>query len=241
MALSTQSSSGYLTKLSTCKTSPKYSFRGKPNGYTPNTSPGPGAYGEYNGPQKTDKFRAGPSHGFGTSPRDKANASANPGPGAYEATAQPHTAWTGAPKGSGFTKAPRSPTQTHRELNPVPGPGSYNAGLDKMMGTNGPKYSTSPKAAERRPNGNPGPGAYTFDNESYVAASQKRPQSPKFGFALSPREVRKGEIQPGPGAYSASADLRGPRYSMPGRYQRRPAADSPGPGAYESNVTTFGY
>jgi len=239
MSLASSPSAGYLTKLSTCKTSPKFSFGGRPSISSKYETPGPGSYGEESlakSPSAT-KFRLGPSHVFGTAERLRKANNANPGPGAY----QPQDPRKDISASRGFGKSPRQSVQSARELNP--GPGAYNPATDKALGSTGPKYSASPRPAERRMADTPGPGAYKYDPETMVAHSQQaRPRSPQWGFSTSPREGRQGALSPGPGAYNNShKDLAGPKYTMRTKQSKKPLPGSPGPGAYDSNVTSFGY
>mmetsp|Transcript_86894 Transcript_86894/g.225750 ORF Transcript_86894/g.225750 Transcript_86894/m.225750 type:complete len:234 (+) Transcript_86894:66-767(+) len=223
----------YATALSTCKSSPKFSFRGRPGNTSKNDTPGPGAYSHPS--PAMDKYNAQPSHGFGTAQRDRTSAAGVPGPGQYK----PHD-----PRvitiARCFGTSPRQSIQPARVT--TVGPGQYNSAEDKTMGSFGPKYSAAPRPAERRSHDTPGPGAYHYESDQMVASSQqRRPRSPKWGFGTSPRDNRSMPGSPGPGAYNSENDMAGPKFTMRSKWDRKQVNDTPGPGAYDSNVTCFGY
>merc|ERR1719191_1278698 len=119
-------SSPMITTLSNVKKNPKWSLQGKAKETRPSTTPGPGAYSA-----STPAFSSSPKFGFGTSPRDKMNTSANPGPGQYT----PHDPRNvSIQAGFGTSMRKNAPSVT------VPGPGAYS--LSSYIGAESPKYST---------------------------------------------------------------------------------------------------
>jgi len=229
-------STRHATALSTCKSSPKFSFRGRPSGGPASTTPGPGAY---SAPSPTaDKYKPQPSNGFGTAVRDRSMAANVPGPGQY----RPQDPRREVTVARGFGTSPRQSVQPSRAT--AIGPGQYYSSDvdDKTFGASGPKYTAAPRPAERRSFDTPGPGAYQYEPDQMVASCQhKRPGSPKWGFGTSPRDTRSTATSPGPGAYKSEADGAGPKFTMRSKWERRHVVDTPGPGAYDSNVTCFGY
>jgi len=216
-------SAEYLTSLSSVKTSPKWTFRGKPGSFRTVETPGPGAYGSLS-PSKA-RFVGNPSYGFGTSPREGNRPQTAPGPGQYS-PADPRA----VSSKYGFGTSGRQ--KQGRPSNPGPGAYTHNA----PMGSEGPKYSAAPRREGKRVPDVPGPGAYQ-STEATISALQQ----PKYGFGTSPREVRSAPCTPGPGAYAAGDALSGPKYTISTRKDNARALDSPGPGAYCGAHTTFGY
>jgi len=226
-------------RLSTVKTSPKFSFSGRPENLTKAPSPGPGAY---NAVPEKDKYAQAPSHGFGRSPRLQKSASAVPGPGQYEPSL-PRT--SSARPGSGFGTSPRANQMPLRSTNP--GPGSYDQMYTKTMGQDGPRHAMSFRHQNKAPAFTPGPGAYECPPDAVAHASQRksspRVHSPRWGFGTSQRATSpRSAGSPGPGAYSGrvSTGANGPKFSISPKRDSKKIADTPGPGAYESNFVTIG-
>lgn len=224
----------FATALSTCKSSPRFSFRGRPGDASKTNTPGPGAYSHAS--PVSDRFSTQPRHGFGTAQRDRATDKGVPGPGQYK----PHETRKGT-VAAGFGKSPRQSVQPGRST--AIGPGHYHSDVEKTMGTSGPRYTAAPRPAERRAHETPGPGAYQCESDQVVASSQQgRPRSPKWGFGTSPRDHPSRAVSPGPGTYNSENDLAGPKFTMRPKWDRKRASssDTPGPGAYDSNLTCFG-
>ena len=199
--------------------------------------PGAGAYEVAGGPGPGG-FR------FGTEPRragiDSLPAAADgPGPGAYEAG----DAWRAGPGGVFGREAarPESAAEAHRRR--VPGPGTYDPGLDP-----GPAVSftraappSSLDAAAARGAGLPGPGEYD--------AAEGGP-GPAVSIGRAAREMhpeaRGQALRPGPGQYTLRKDLdeewaarAGPRapggvIGAEGRFGPEARKSVPGPGHYEA-------
>ena len=111
----------------------------------------------------------------------------------------------------------------HEDIQPVPGPGSYNLNID----IGGPKYQIS--RAERYFNkkyASPGPGAYDIKKEE---------DTPSYTMNSRRSFSSHAEI-PGPGAYSPSIRYNTIKYSI-GRSEHFKVSikDTPGPGTYSPN------
>lgn len=221
MKVAGSQSSPMITNLSNVKKQPKWSLQGKAKEHRPSTTPGPGAYSS-----STPAFPSSPKFGFGTSPRDKMNASAVPGPGQYT----PHDPRNVSSQ-AGFGTSARK----NAPLVTVPGPGAYS--LNSSMGADTPKYSAAPRRSDRAGAGTPGPGAYQ-PSDKFSAEVRA---DPKWGFGTCPRDNPKNSQAPGPGTYSSLSNSSGPAYSMAARQQRAKYPDLPGPGAYGAASTQFGY
>lgn len=232
-------SSEHLTRFSGVKTSPKWSFRGKPNNDIHKETPGPGQYA--NPDSQNVKHASSSRYGFGTSPRNLIRPQTAPGPGEYSPS-DPRQRRSG---GYGFGTSVRAGMKHQSET--TPGPGSY-AHADRL-GVEGPKYSQSSKRSGHKSPEVPGPGAY-HQAAAPVAdlnASALLPQaqrSPKWGFGTSPRQGYIAGGTPGPGAYEHKPEVAkssGPKYSMKGRTDARRTTETPGPGTYGGALTQFGY
>lgn len=217
-----------MTSLSTVKTSPKWSFKGKSDYDRIQKTPGPGAYAATT---EGYKFNAPSRVVFGTSHRESGRAGASPGPGQYSPD-------------MGNTVRPRSPTfgfGSSRRAGPggkisTPGPGAYEH--KSRMGAEGAKYSVSARRGENRANVTPGPGAY---HPSDTNLSQLEGTA-KWSFGTSNRESANNRVTPGPGAYEPATKLgRGPSYSMKPRRENRNPGSGPGPGSHGGVITQFGY
>lgn len=158
------------------------------------------------------QLSSGTRVGFGTSVRQGLSSRIrSPGPGTYEL----HTCiGRGSPMFTATGKQPTSYLKKSSGLCPSPGPGAYNSGtgLD-----NGPKcgFGTSSRDAEIRRMG-----------------------------GMSGGEAGQN---PGPGAYDGQASMQlgacAPKFSITSRRRMHDLNSymSPGPGAYNANITSFGY
>jgi len=225
--------SAHSTKLSTVRTSPKWSFKGKPSSPKKYQTPGPGDYQGSNLDLNTmsRKGHGNPLSGFGgTTPRDQPKRPSAPGPGAY-CPSDP----TQVSTKHGFGTAPRRGTAAKIARNP--GPGTYVH--KEVMGCEGPKFSVAPRRQDRQGSSHiPGPGSYE------VQSSAVTESVPKYGFGNSPRSVRKRSSSPGPGAYggvTAENCNASPKPTIGCRREAPKVATSPGPGDYCGAQTTFGY
>mmetsp|Transcript_60357 Transcript_60357/g.167104 ORF Transcript_60357/g.167104 Transcript_60357/m.167104 type:complete len:224 (-) Transcript_60357:76-747(-) len=218
-------SAEFLTKLSSVRTSPKWSFKGNRGSPRSLETPGPGTYGNV-GPE-TPKFRRNPSYGFGTSPREGYRPHTAPGPGQYS-PADPCT----VSSKYGFGTAQRQGNKQAPAV--IPGPGSYTH--KEPMGTEGPKYGLTARREGARSPEVPGPGAYPSSETTANAT-----QVPKYGFGTSARAARTQSLTPGPGSYNANGTMSGPKYTMSTRREGGRNVSTPGPGTYCGAHTTFGY
>lgn len=228
-----------MTKLSTTKASPKFSFGGRSELSAKPSSPGPGAYMHSSPVQGgKDKFKQSPSHtfGFGPSPRLQKSKSHVPGPGQYEPS-MPRN----ASAANGFGTSTRDNVVLLRSINP--GPGQYEHTGAKSMGQEGPKHIIAPRREGRAPNTSPGPGAYSSPAEAMEKASMgSHAQSPRSTFGTSKRVVgQRNPGSPGPGSYDKKDPTNGPKFSMSPKTDRSKSPSVPGPGAYESHHTSFGH
>lgn len=220
------------SKLSTIRGSPRYSFGSRPNERHVEERPGPGAY---SGPPSGIKFRASPSHGFGSSGRPLHRAAGPPGPGRYE-----HPATTeDRSKGAGIGLADRDGYLGRKQ---TPGPGTYGDGgrFSKQIGSAAPAFSAGIRREDPQAPEAPGPGTYDCEAEVATHATGARPRSPTWGFGSSERPRRILLGSPGP-AYGKEGGGGGPAFSIGERFEGIRSGNSPGPGAYDSHITMFSY
>jgi hypothetical protein len=124
-----------------------------------------------------------------------------------------------------------------------PGPGTYETGGRRggLMYTARGRHN----ASLNRGRSQPGPGAYNpSDHTVYEAA-------PKCGFGTSTRtsdgSFRQNLASPGPGAYELqnfkATGSEAPKFSATSRRHVHDLNSyvTPGPGSYNSHVTSFGY
>jgi len=225
--------------MSQVKTSPKWSFRGKPKSEISVETPGPG---EYNTPEvESVKFNTSQRFGFGTSPREVVRPATAPGPGEYSPLHPKHKQGVQYGFGTSIRQGLKPAAQTN------PGPGAYSH--PPKMGNGGPKYSAMSKRGGYKSTEVPGPGAYhqappVAADLNASALLQHRPRSPKYGFGTASREGVISNAVPGPGSYDNSAHplkAGSPKYSMRPRTEQRRSNETPGPGAYTGCLTQFGY
>jgi len=218
-----------ITTLSTVKSSPKWSFKGRFDSKTQaNAAPGPGAYGAPSDPRQTAK----PAFSFGSTSRDGYHGIGNPGPGQYTPVDPNH----GTPK-FGFGTSGRGGLARR---STTPGPGTYDA----APGNVGPRFTAAGRrSGESKAPPAPGPGAY----KPIFGAANDMP--PKWGFGTSTRHgLTSYSATPGPGTYNQESLLLGsatkpacPKFSMkPRRDERVQDMKTPGPGAHGGAFTQFG-
>lgn len=244
--------------ISTCKSSPKYTFRGRYADSKKPTADHPGP-GHYSGSIDSIKYENTPKYGFHGPARDPVRPSTAPGPGQYT----PGTTSKNQPShGFGTSIRKGSPDRSAE-----PGPGAYTS--SPRIGE-GPKFSAGARREPALSKDTPGPGAYTdvghgsikdaapkfrfgssgrhqVKNSSSPGPAQYTPSDPsqtsrEYGFGTSGRKEANGpKIEPGPGSYNHTPRLGndGPKFSAGGRRNspRSSAPSSPGPGAYAGAET----
>lgn len=230
-----------LSTLSTQKSSPKWTFRGKhTNAESKSATPGPGAYTPI-APDGTSGYKKASRIIFGSSTRDERKGnSAMPGPGQYTPRFQ------GTSKTSprfGFGTSVRAASSRYS----TPGPGAYNSSTS--MGGEAPKYSIRARTnKDALKSNNPGPGAYSPPavSSGAFAGSSKAVMagSPKWGFGTANRNQGGGSGSkgtPGPGAYDQKkVTAAAPSYSMRGRHADMSSrTQTPGPGAHGDVYSQF--
>jgi hypothetical protein len=238
----------YAHSIAGYKSSPKLSFgtEKRTASFIPKTStPAPDAYnagndGTLQAGNSSSKYVDLPKCSIGRSPRWGTAASPlarrQPGPGAYT----PKPVLTVAPK-VGFGNSMRlKGASAFAQSNP--GPGAYEK--RSTMGE-GLTYTARGRLPTQymQSKSLPGPGAYS-PTELSLGASR----APSCGFGTSRRAgLTSGrEIGPGPGSFDLqnfrSLGTESPKFSVTSR-RRIQDIDSyltPGPGSYNSQVTTFG-
>jgi hypothetical protein len=232
--------STYMHSLSNFRTGPKFSLGTKlPSSFIRSSStPAPGAY-SLPGGESSAKYRSEPRFSFGGGSRfglAQSPAKQMPGPGAYNPK-DPTLSMT--PK-VGFGSGARAKVALVSQHNP--GPGAYEArsslGHGRMF-TAGGRHPVN----HSRSRSQPGPGAYSPSLRSVKEAS------PMCGFGTAVRGdvpgARSGQA-PGPGSYEMQS-FRGtgsgaPKYSTSSRHRLIDLNSyvTPGPGSYNSHVTSFG-
>lgn len=213
-----------MSKQSTVRSSPKFSFRGKPEEKPPKAGkdmPGPGKYGC---PSVSQKYVRSASYAFGTSQREFAKSTnpkrAMPGPGTYVPTDPNDSSLK-----YGFGSADRMP---RKKPGCGPPPGTYNLG--STLG--GKSVTIISKREGKRSASLPGPGAYKPDDKPC------REALPMYGFGSESRDgfFAKDNRMPGPGKYELMKELGGnicvptsPSFSMKSRRRPLRADSTPGP------------
>lgn len=229
----------YMVHLSNYKTGPKFSIGTKlPSSFIRSSStPAPGSYNLVG--EDRAKFKSEPRFSFGGCARFGLGQSPTkkmPGPGAYN----PKDPLLHMETKVGFGSSSRAKATLASQHNP--GPGAYEArsslGQGKMF-TAGGRHPTN----YTRSRSLPGPGAY---NPSLVAVCQTPPQC-GFGTATRNDIVGKGAQAPGPGTYDLQSfkatGSDAPKYSTASRRRLHDLNSyvTPGPGSYNSHITSFGY
>jgi hypothetical protein len=230
----------YMTSLSNFNTAPKFSMAFRGRGGTSfirsNSTPAPDTYtrsSEGSRHKEPPKYSFGGSSRFGleTSPAKK-----QPGPGVYN----PRNPAEVTPK-VGFGSDRRFKDNSTPQANP--GPGAYETHKDGHVG---PMFTAQGRhTAAFRARSLPGPGAYTPTVNSVYE------QAPKCGFGTATRVSdgvsRNTYSNPGPGAYELqnfrATGSEAPKFSAVSRRHRHDLDSyiTPGPGSYNSHVTSFGY
>jgi hypothetical protein len=231
----------WMTACSNFKGSPKFSMgvRGPNVFIRSNQGPAPGTYTLP--PEEKSKYKTCPKFSFGGVSRfglGESPAKKAPGPGAYNPIDPSLTADTKV----GFGTAIRGRGSLLSQANPGPGAYEYRScvGAGRMTTAAG-RHPTSFMRARSLP----GPGAY---NPSLNASHGT---GPKCGFGTSTRDDTGSRARnlsmPGPGAYELqnfqSTGSDAPKYSATSRRRVHDLNSymSPGPGAYNAHVTSFGY
>merc|ERR1719171_2862668 len=139
-----------ITGLSNIKTTPKWSFGGRPKELASALNvPGPGSYAVPL-PDATSKFTKSARFGFGSASREGSYRKQVPGPGQY--SLKKHM----GEEGPAFSCTPRR--EYKATICEPPGPGAHD--LPNLVGKEGPKYSGTPRRGELNKANVPGPGAY---------------------------------------------------------------------------------
>lgn len=230
-----------MTAHSRWEASPKWSMRPRiPVDIRASSAPpGPGTY------DSKPTVGVAPSYGFGIGHRFREQNRETVGPCKYQPKNPLHS--IGAK--IGFGTSVRVPMGASVIM--VPGPGAYE--FKSSMGS-GVMYTAQGKTASsylQKQQDVPGPGAYTPGWR--YNSSIKEPTKP--GFGTSSRDApfersMKNPAAPGPGTYEMQnfkgLGREGIKYSAQAR-RRGGVADTneivgnPGPGTYNSHVTSFGY
>lgn len=234
----------YMVSHSKWSASPKWSLGMKPKStlVKPDTGPSPGTYDLP--PPERSKYKTCPRFGFGIGSRFGVSEGAfkqNPGPGAY----QPKDPSLMVGTKVGFGTSVRGSLGTSGTMF-FPGPGAYE--LKNTMG-GGLMFTAKgkqPTSYLSRSQSVPGPGAYTPSTRFAYH------EPPKCGFGTSSRDseaARASRTQgnPGPGAYEmqyhAGIGRDSKKFSATSRRRIHDLNSylTPGPGAYNAHVTSFGY
>lgn len=253
------------SRLSTVKSSPKFSFRPKARNETSGASlPGPGHY-----ETKTHnnlKFRNSGSYSFGTG-EAQVKPPGTPGPGEYQSPKHGSVGEKFQPQRPpqwrfGSTVRMHSP---HAHARETPGPGAYQSPAHGNVGAPVAKnrsprwgFGSSQRQASASPRELPGPGSYEAPRHGAIGEKKAAPLSaPQWRFGSE--EKMKGPPQsvansPGPGSYERSHGAvsderkvmpRSPkwkfgsneRFHSPHEHAKR----TPGPGAHGNVFTTMGH
>jgi hypothetical protein len=215
------------TKLSTIRSTPKWSFRAKPQiKESFQNAPGPGAY-NVPSPDKFGKFGSSAKFSFQAATRDALRGGQAPGPGAYTPN-NPNLRTRG---GVAFATAGRNDTARSQS----PGPGAYN--LKNMLSTRNGTIPRSGRDAGKDSHHTPGPAAYNPDYQKLSGPSGENTPRWTFGRSGGGKE-NKSNATPGPGAYSPALPGNStPKFSIPGKRPMSAGTISPGPSIM---ITTIG-
>jgi len=207
-----------MSTLSHIKKGPKWSFNGRQEDLKEEKMqelPGPGQYGA----PKHMSAKQAPQFSFGTDRRIKESNIQAPGPGAYKPSKPPKK------YSPAYTLTPR---RTYKETKDVPGPGAHD--LPNVTGRTGPKYGfTQEERNQWNTTQVPGPATYN------VTEPTTRGQTWKFGTAH--RDPIDHKDTPGPGSYSISGTLAGPKFSAAPRREETRIQETPGPVSYQIEST----
>lgn len=242
----------HMVSFSKFESSPKWTMRTRGNASMVRSTytPAPGAY-ELPMVDRV-KYKGAPKFGFGTGSRfgmGSALGGGNrdqPGPGQYTPNDPALSKGTRVGFGTSIRQGLSSRIRS-------PGPGTYE--MHGAIGRGSPMFTATgkqPVSYLKKASGlcpSPGPGAY---NSNLTLGG-----GPKCGFGTSSRdaEIRRmggttGDEaggNPGPGAYDGQASMAlgatAPKFSITSRRRMHDLNSymSPGPGAYNANITSFGY
>jgi len=238
--LSKSQSSPYMTSLSQFGRSPKWTMSNRQHhgpgmGGMPKWTPPPGTYEQGN--IDLVRYKTAPKFGFGTGNRFGDNMGnqkiKHPGPGQYNPNdpnlVQSHV-------GFGTSARPEM-GQSKRS----PGPGTYEA-ASQVGRRGGPMFTARGRfSAKDRSHSTPGPGTYSIPS----TLSGSRP-----GLGISSRKDENKRMErktraPGPGAYDpylyTEFGATSAKYSLYGVRKNFAQAGTPGPGDYNTDITSFGY
>lgn len=234
----------YMTAHSKWAASPKWSLGFKPKStlVKPEVGPSPGTYDLP--PTERSKYKTCPRFGFGVGSRFGLSENAvkqNPGPGSY----QPKDPKLSIGTKVGFGTSVRSSMANSGKMF-FPGPGAYELRNTMGSGLMFTAKGKQPTSYLSRSQSVPGPGAYSPSTRFTFG------EAPKCGFGTSSRDseaARASRTQgnPGPGAYEMQYQGGIGRDSKKfSATSRRRVHDlnsylTPGPGAYNAHVTSFGY
>mmetsp|Transcript_1103 Transcript_1103/g.2384 ORF Transcript_1103/g.2384 Transcript_1103/m.2384 type:complete len:228 (-) Transcript_1103:101-784(-) len=209
--------------LSTCRSTPQWSFSGKKQEKLGDSSvPGPGKYGV---PSVNEKYKSSPSFGFGSSQREFTKKFTGlPGPGTHTPFDPNQTSpmW-------GFGSGSRIPMT--KETG-VPAPGKYNlpSSLEKKtVSLGGKRQGPKPKSNM------PGPGAYMPQYEQ-VESTPARLLLNSTENREKTSFTRNYSCAPGPGSYPLMKEIGGnvctrscPSFSFSSRRKPARSDSTPGP------------
>jgi len=230
----------YITQLSTYRSGPKITIASRGNNVFMRSSQSP-APGTYNlPPDEKNKYKKPPAFSFGGNSRFGLGESPSkkaPGPGAYNPVDPALVCDTKV----GFGTAVRGRGALVAQACPGPGAYEYRSVLGQgKMFTAGGRHPTSYMRARSLP----GPGAYNPNNNMAYTTT------PKVGFGTSTRDDAGGRsalAMPGPGTYELqnfkATGCYAPKFSATSRRRLHDlnSYTTPGPGAYNSHATSFGY
>eukprot|EP00929_Paragymnodinium_shiwhaense_P006346 TRINITY_DN10959_c0_g1_i1.p1 TRINITY_DN10959_c0_g1~~TRINITY_DN10959_c0_g1_i1.p1 ORF type:complete len:257 (-),score=25.99 TRINITY_DN10959_c0_g1_i1:216-986(-) len=251
------------SRLSTVKSSPKFSFRPRARAADKHDTPGPGAYSTVEA-HSSVKFGKSASYSWGTAPRDGRIRQNSPGPGAYEASSKKAsfggvrvTTPSAQPEWR-FGTQPRMLSEVELRGKESPGPGAYDNSDHSAVKDRSPRCRFGSQMRIPSPGPlslYPGPGAYDAPKTGTVGEKTVQPLSaPQWKFGTDQRMRSRLSHSPGPGEYDTHkltavgethVHKKAPRTRF-GSDKRFPASSprsaiSPGPGAYGETYTVFGH
>lgn len=235
----------YMSAHSRWAASPKWTLGVKPKStlVKPDTGPSAGTY-DLPPTDRSSKYRSIPRFGFGVGSRfgiSEQSLKQNPGPGSY----QPKDPALQVGTKVGFGTSVRSGLATSGSLH-FPGPGAYDQRNTIGQGLMFTAKGKQPTSYLTKSASAPGPGAYNPSTSIIFG------EAPKCGFGTSSRDseaARASRTQgnPGPGAYdmmySQGIGRDSKKFSATSRRRVHDLNSylTPGPGAYNAHVTSFGY
>ncbi|CAD8207187.1 unnamed protein product [Paramecium pentaurelia] len=217
----------YLPKLVSKQQAPQWTIGGAAQraGRSTSIGPGPGQYGYQSKIVEGPKYTMSGKHEF-------KQASLSPGPGNYN-----DESFTSVYKKQPMYTLGLKHHTSQKDL--VPGPGQYDLN-SSYISNNSIKFPTQPRLTSLEGGMSPGPGQYNIDKAAKLLLEKSQP-SWVIGTSQRSPEMRKQDLQPGPGAYHLKSLLNlSKNFTIKQKLQTKDYSSfQPGPGAYDQDISTI--